>query len=56
MGYEKEQQIKQQDNWLRYASLSGKRCAFCNNVLTYEEYTDLSGKCLACANATDPSK
>ncbi len=56
MGHDKARQIEQQENWHEYARISGKRCAFCRSVLTYEEYTDLGRKCVACASATDPSR
>jgi hypothetical protein len=56
MGREKDRQIEQQENWHDFAKLSGKRCAFCRAVLTYDEYKDLGSKCLPCANATDPSR
>lgn len=52
MGREKEKQIEGQENWHRYAKENGKRCAFCDNVLTYEEYTDLGRRRLACVNQT----
>ena len=55
MGYEKDTLIEKEDNWHEYARRSGKRCAFCSGVLTYAEYTDLGGKCIACASATDAS-
>ena len=56
MGHKKSRQIESQDNWHEFARKSGKRCRFCSAVLTYEEYTDLGLKCIACASATDPSK
>jgi hypothetical protein len=55
MGREKDRQIEQQERWHQYARLSGKRCVFCNSVLSYAEYEDLGNKCVPCASATDPS-
>ena len=55
MGREKDKQIEQQENWHEYARVSGKRCAFCSAVLTYEDYKAFGNKCLPCASATDPS-
>lgn len=33
-----------------------KRCRCCRQKLTYSEYSDLGGICLACVNATDPDR
>jgi len=41
-GYEKDRRIERQDNWNEYARKTGKCCAYCGQVLTYEEYCDLA--------------
>ena len=38
MGFEKDKQLERQENWHEFALQSGKKCSYCSQILTYEEY------------------
>jgi hypothetical protein len=53
MANEGNQILESEERWHEFA---GKRCTCCQQKLTYSEYQDLGGLCLACVAATDPDR